>query len=111
MLEKAVEEDHLDEAGQRGQILWIRGLTRLQHQIRVVNAFRSGVDAADSFEKRSLSSMQSQFSVHTLRSAVAIAAGTMRRPVSSSGDETLLSSPKQYSMIDEAGTATATSQV
>uniref|UniRef100_A0A1W7RAY7 Calcium-transporting ATPase n=1 Tax=Hadrurus spadix TaxID=141984 RepID=A0A1W7RAY7_9SCOR len=27
-----------------GQILWIRGLTRLQTQIRVVNAFRSGVD-------------------------------------------------------------------
>ncbi|XP_074592985.1 plasma membrane calcium-transporting ATPase 2-like isoform X6 [Brevipalpus obovatus] len=26
-----------------GQILWIRGLTRLQTQIRVVNAFRSGV--------------------------------------------------------------------
>jgi len=27
-----------------GQILWIRGLTRLQTQIRVVNAFRHGVD-------------------------------------------------------------------
>merc|ERR1712106_1213076 len=27
-----------------GQILWIRGLTRLQTQIRVVNAFRQGVD-------------------------------------------------------------------
>merc|ERR1719412_971659 len=29
-----------------GQILWIRGLTRLQTQIRVVNAFRHGVDSA-----------------------------------------------------------------
>merc|ERR1719394_2148131 len=28
-----------------GQILWIRGLTRLQTQIRVVNAFRHGVDS------------------------------------------------------------------
>ncbi|XP_066997289.2 plasma membrane calcium-transporting ATPase 2 isoform X5 [Anabrus simplex] len=27
-----------------GQILWIRGLTRLQTQIRVVNAFRQGLD-------------------------------------------------------------------
>jgi len=27
-----------------GQILWIRGLTRLQTQIRVVNAFRSGLE-------------------------------------------------------------------
>jgi len=30
--------------GRSGQILWIRGLTRLQTQIRVVNAFRHGVD-------------------------------------------------------------------
>lgn len=29
-----------DDMGRRGQILWIRGLTRLQHQIRVVNAFQ-----------------------------------------------------------------------
>jgi len=33
LIEKAVEEDRLDEAGQRGQYLWIRGLTRLQHQV------------------------------------------------------------------------------
>lgn len=31
-----------------GQILWIRGLTRLQTQIRVVNAFRQGLDARPS---------------------------------------------------------------
>jgi len=47
----------------RGQMLWIRGLTRLQQQVRVVNAFRMGLDAADSFDRHSLSSMQSQFSV------------------------------------------------
>ncbi|XP_068703541.1 plasma membrane calcium-transporting ATPase 3-like isoform X3 [Montipora capricornis] len=28
----------------RARLLWIRGLTRLQHQIRVVNAFRSVID-------------------------------------------------------------------
>ena len=27
------DEDDLDEMGRRGQILWIRGLTRLQHQV------------------------------------------------------------------------------
>ena len=27
------EAEHVDEAGQRGQYLWIRGLTRLQHQV------------------------------------------------------------------------------
>jgi Ca2+ transporting ATPase len=55
-----------DDMGRRGQILWIRGLTRLQHQIRVVNAFRMGLDA-DSFDKRSLSSLHSQHSLQNLR--------------------------------------------
>ncbi|KAK9890130.1 hypothetical protein WA026_008939 [Henosepilachna vigintioctopunctata] len=33
-----------DKKPRAGQILWIRGLTRLQTQIRVVNAFRQGLD-------------------------------------------------------------------
>ncbi|XP_071518789.1 plasma membrane calcium-transporting ATPase 2 isoform X8 [Panulirus ornatus] len=45
-------EDKLDSDGKdskrTGQILWIRGLTRLQTQIRVVNAFRQGLDARPS---------------------------------------------------------------
>ncbi|XP_032238959.1 plasma membrane calcium-transporting ATPase 4 isoform X2 [Nematostella vectensis] len=32
----------------RARLLWIRGLTRLQHQIRVVNAFRSAIDGGRS---------------------------------------------------------------
>jgi hypothetical protein len=36
-----------------------------------VNAFRSGLENADSFDKRSLSSMQSQYSMHTVRSTAA----------------------------------------
>merc|ERR1712141_86782 len=37
---------HESFSGSRsGQILWIRGLTRLQTQIRVVNAFRHGMDS------------------------------------------------------------------
>ena len=38
-------------------------------QIRVVNAFRMGLDA-DSFDKRSLSSLQSQHSLQNLRMQV-----------------------------------------
>ncbi|XP_014296753.1 plasma membrane calcium-transporting ATPase 2 isoform X4 [Microplitis demolitor] len=34
-----------DKKPRAGQILWIRGLTRLQTQIRVVNAFRQGLDS------------------------------------------------------------------
>lgn len=71
MMERDVDDPEnmdggVDDMGRRGQILWIRGLTRLQHQIRVVNAFRMGLDA-DSFDKRSLSSLQSQHSIQNLR--------------------------------------------
>jgi len=32
-----VDQDDLsDDLGQRGQILWIRGITRLQHQVSLV---------------------------------------------------------------------------
>lgn len=38
------QHHHNPIVNRSGQILWIRGLTRLQTQIRVVNAFRHGVD-------------------------------------------------------------------
>merc|ERR1719438_398443 len=38
-------DSHNPIQSRSGQILWIRGLTRLQTQIRVVNAFRHGVDS------------------------------------------------------------------
>ena len=42
-----VEPDDLsDDLGQRGQILWIRGITRLQHQVSV-NSFHSLVTSAE----------------------------------------------------------------
>merc|ERR1719323_545279 len=39
-------DSHNPIQSRSGQILWIRGLTRLQTQIRVVNAFRQGVDSS-----------------------------------------------------------------
>ncbi|XP_061075245.1 plasma membrane calcium-transporting ATPase 4 isoform X1 [Conger conger] len=46
------EIDHAEMELRRGQILWFRGLNRIQTQIKVVNAFRSslykGLDKADS---------------------------------------------------------------
>lgn len=32
--QKEPEEETVDDLAPRGQILWIRGLTRLQHQVR-----------------------------------------------------------------------------
>jgi Ca2+ transporting ATPase len=90
MTEKEIEQLGVDEpaeemgedVGKRGQILWIRGLTRLQHQIRVVNAFRMGIDA-NSIDKRSLASLQSQQSYQNLRMQA------LKKPLSQENDSSI----------------------
>ncbi|XP_048486748.1 plasma membrane calcium-transporting ATPase 2 isoform X9 [Plutella xylostella] len=47
-------DNDLDKKPRAGQILWIRGLTRLQTQIRVVNAFRQGLDSRGSLADAAL---------------------------------------------------------
>nr|XP_041632657.1 plasma membrane calcium-transporting ATPase 2-like isoform X7 [Drosophila kikkawai] len=51
-----------DKKPRAGQILWIRGLTRLQTQLRVIRAFRSTLE--DLNERRSMHSLHSCSSVH-----------------------------------------------
>ncbi|KAM7539761.1 hypothetical protein Aperf_G00000043825 [Anoplocephala perfoliata] len=47
-----------DEAAVKGQILWLRGLNRLQTQLKVVNAFRMGLDSRiDSEQRKSLAAI------------------------------------------------------
>jgi calcium-translocating P-type ATPase len=41
---KKVEED-VDPSAAMGKVLWVRSLSRLQYQIRVVNAFRNNLDS------------------------------------------------------------------
>uniref|UniRef100_A0A6Q2X9K3 Calcium-transporting ATPase n=1 Tax=Esox lucius TaxID=8010 RepID=A0A6Q2X9K3_ESOLU len=52
MNEDNEEIDHAERELRRGQVLWFRGLSRIQTQIRVVNAFRSslyeGLEKTDS---------------------------------------------------------------
>ncbi|XP_071084181.1 plasma membrane calcium-transporting ATPase 2-like isoform X3 [Haliotis cracherodii] len=55
-----------DSVGRRGQILWVRGLTRLQQQLRVVRAFKSTLE--DLEEKRSVHSFHSLHSIRSSRS-------------------------------------------
>uniref|UniRef100_A0A8C2Z931 Calcium-transporting ATPase n=1 Tax=Cyclopterus lumpus TaxID=8103 RepID=A0A8C2Z931_CYCLU len=50
-LEDNEEIDHAERELRRGQILWFRGLNRIQTQIRVVNAFRSSVSLYEGMEK------------------------------------------------------------
>ncbi|KAJ8384188.1 hypothetical protein AAFF_G00208060 [Aldrovandia affinis] len=56
--EEDEEIDHSERELRRGQILWFRGLNRIQTQIRVVNAFRSSL--YDSLEKP-----ESRTSIHS----------------------------------------------
>ncbi|XP_052827689.1 plasma membrane calcium-transporting ATPase 2 isoform X3 [Octopus bimaculoides] len=63
-LDASPESD--DHVGRRGQILWVRGLTRLQQQLRVVRAFKSTLE--DLEEKRSIHSFHSLHSIRSSRS-------------------------------------------
>uniref|UniRef100_A0AAQ4QWY0 Calcium-transporting ATPase n=1 Tax=Gasterosteus aculeatus aculeatus TaxID=481459 RepID=A0AAQ4QWY0_GASAC len=53
LTEGADEIDHAEMEMRRGQILWFRGLNRIQTQIKVVNAFRSSLYPMESPESRS----------------------------------------------------------
>ncbi|XP_071510337.1 plasma membrane calcium-transporting ATPase 4-like isoform X2 [Diadema antillarum] len=55
-----MDEDHPDRVDhRRAQILWMRGLTRLQQQIRVVHAFQAGLQHR--IERKSLSNSVHEF--------------------------------------------------
>lgn len=58
LTEDADEIDHAEMELRRGQILWFRGLNRIQTQIKVVNAFRSSLYAG-------LESPESRSSIHS----------------------------------------------
>ncbi|XP_013411879.1 plasma membrane calcium-transporting ATPase 2 [Lingula anatina] len=64
--EDVVERPVGAPAATSGHILWVRGLTRLQTQLRVVRAFRSTLE--DLEEKRSVHSFHSLRSFHSSRS-------------------------------------------
>ncbi|KAM4740732.1 plasma membrane calcium-transporting ATPase 2-like isoform 4-T6 [Anableps anableps] len=53
LTEDTDEIDHAEMELRRGQILWFRGLNRIQTQIKVVNAFRSSIYEVESPHSRS----------------------------------------------------------
>lgn len=53
MTEDKDEIDHAEMELRRGQVLWFRGLNRIQTQIKVVNAFRSSIFEVESPHSRS----------------------------------------------------------
>ncbi|XP_048012866.1 plasma membrane calcium-transporting ATPase 1a isoform X4 [Megalobrama amblycephala] len=58
------EIDHAERELRRGQILWFRGLNRIQTQIRVVNAFRSSLSPYEGLEKPESRSSIHNFMTH-----------------------------------------------
>ncbi|KAK0051870.1 PMCA2 [Biomphalaria pfeifferi] len=70
--EQDMDNPEDDPVSGRGQILWVRGLTRLQQQIRVVNAFQMDMDSQhmDSYDKRSRPSVISLQSLQEKRMGV-----------------------------------------
>uniref|UniRef100_A0A3B5APZ9 Plasma membrane calcium transporting P-type ATPase C-terminal domain-containing protein n=1 Tax=Stegastes partitus TaxID=144197 RepID=A0A3B5APZ9_9TELE len=58
--EENEEIDHAERELRRGQILWFRGLNRIQTQIEVVNTFKSGTSFQGAGALRRQSSTTSQ---------------------------------------------------
>jgi len=70
----ASHHTHNPMVGRSGQILWIRGLTRLQTQLRVIRAFKSSLEEME--DARSCHSM------HSVRSTRSYLANNTSRPTS-----------------------------
>jgi len=70
----ASHHTHNPMVGRSGQILWIRGLTRLQTQLRVIRAFKSSLEEME--DARSCHSM------HSVRSTRSYLANNSSRPTS-----------------------------
>uniref|UniRef100_A0A1I7Y0Y4 Calcium-transporting ATPase n=1 Tax=Steinernema glaseri TaxID=37863 RepID=A0A1I7Y0Y4_9BILA len=82
-------EDPETHEKRSGQILWIRGLTRLQTQLRVVKAFRSTLEDFD--ERRSIASTQSCQSMRGGWSSFFLGGMSNNQPTSTSPTEQPLS--------------------
>uniref|UniRef100_A0A8C5PNL4 Calcium-transporting ATPase n=1 Tax=Leptobrachium leishanense TaxID=445787 RepID=A0A8C5PNL4_9ANUR len=58
--EDVEEIDHAERELRRGQILWFRGLNRIQTQIEVVNTFKSGASFQGALRRQSSTTSQNQ---------------------------------------------------
>uniref|UniRef100_A0A4W5MBD8 Plasma membrane calcium transporting P-type ATPase C-terminal domain-containing protein n=1 Tax=Hucho hucho TaxID=62062 RepID=A0A4W5MBD8_9TELE len=60
MNEDNEEIDHAERELRRGQVLWFRGLNRIQTQIDVVNTFKSGSSYQGQLRRQSSTTSQNQ---------------------------------------------------
>uniref|UniRef100_A0A1A8F661 Calcium-transporting ATPase n=1 Tax=Nothobranchius korthausae TaxID=1143690 RepID=A0A1A8F661_9TELE len=72
-LEDMDEIDHAERELRRGQILWFRGLNRIQTQMDVVSAFQSGTSFQGALRRQASNSSQQQHDVTNVSSPTHVA--------------------------------------
>ncbi|XP_031714704.1 plasma membrane calcium-transporting ATPase 1 isoform X3 [Anarrhichthys ocellatus] len=75
-LEDNEEIDHAERELRRGQILWFRGLNRIQTQMDVVSAFQSGTSFQGALRRQASNSSQQQHDVTNVSSPTHVAFST-----------------------------------
>ncbi|XP_015232187.1 PREDICTED: plasma membrane calcium-transporting ATPase 1-like isoform X5 [Cyprinodon variegatus] len=75
-LEDVDEIDHAERELRRGQILWFRGLNRIQTQMDVVSAFQSGTSFQGALRRQASNSSQQQHDVTNVSSPTHVAFST-----------------------------------
>uniref|UniRef100_A0A8C2Z943 Calcium-transporting ATPase n=1 Tax=Cyclopterus lumpus TaxID=8103 RepID=A0A8C2Z943_CYCLU len=95
-LEDNEEIDHAERELRRGQILWFRGLNRIQTQMDVVSAFQSGTSFQGALRRQASNSSQQQHDirvVNAFRSSVSLYEG-MEKPESRSSIHNFMNHPE-----------------
>ncbi|XP_034433916.1 plasma membrane calcium-transporting ATPase 1a isoform X3 [Hippoglossus hippoglossus] len=75
-LDDMEEIDHAERELRRGQILWFRGLNRIQTQMDVVSAFQSGTSFQGALRRQASNSSQQQHDVTNVSSPTHVAFST-----------------------------------
>ncbi|XP_068442911.1 plasma membrane calcium-transporting ATPase 1 isoform X2 [Clinocottus analis] len=95
-LEDNEEIDHAERELRRGQILWFRGLNRIQTQMDVVSAFQSGTSFQGALRRQASNSSQQQHDirvVNAFRSSISLYEG-LEKPESRSSIHNFMTHPE-----------------
>uniref|UniRef100_A0A8D3BV25 Calcium-transporting ATPase n=1 Tax=Scophthalmus maximus TaxID=52904 RepID=A0A8D3BV25_SCOMX len=95
-LDDMEEIDHAERELRRGQILWFRGLNRIQTQMDVVSAFQSGTSFQGALRRQASNSSQQQHDirvVNAFRSSISLYEG-LGKPESRSSIHNFMNHPE-----------------
>uniref|UniRef100_UPI003AAFB162 plasma membrane calcium-transporting ATPase 1 isoform X1 n=1 Tax=Centroberyx gerrardi TaxID=166262 RepID=UPI003AAFB162 len=95
-MEDMEEIDHAERELRRGQILWFRGLNRIQTQMDVVSAFQSGTSFQGALRRQASNSSQQQHDirvVNAFRSSISLYEG-LEKPESRTSIHNFMTHPE-----------------